>query len=82
MGSELFTIETTVDMIEALRLDGYPPAIVVLLWHWLRATGRDTDIGARHDRAVYNEFIVFLSTDLGQRSVELWAGKGFMPGRG
>lgn len=80
MSSLGFRIETTIDLVEALRLDGYPPAIVVLLWHWLRATGRETDIGARYDRAVYNEFIDFMATDLGKRSVELWAGKGFMPG--
>ena len=76
MSSLGFRIETTVDLVEALRLDGYPPAYVILLWHWLKATGRETSIGARHDRNVYNEFLTFLATDLGQRSVELWIGKG------
>ena len=78
MSSEGFTIETTVDLIEALRLDNYPPAYVVLLWHWLKATGRETDIGARHDREVYNAFLAFLPTELGQRAQELYT--GFKPG--
>lgn len=78
MSSEGFTIETTVDLVEALRLDGYAPAYVILLWQWLKATGRETDIGARHDRAVYNAFLAFLDTELGQRAQELWT--GFNPG--